>query len=125
MKLTSTQIEWACEKREAGWSTQRIGMRLGVSAGAINYQCLKHGAVSPRQRRHETPAERLTYTGRDGRHFRTFTPDEDEQLLSYAREGKSSRVIGQLMNRGRTSVTMRLMLLELRKELPAEQEGRE
>lgn len=119
MKLTNEQVEWACEKREAGWSTDRIGKSLGVSAGAINYQCLKHGAFSPNQRRTETPAERITYTGKDGRTFRTFTPDEDEQLLALRQAGTKISDIGKLMNRGLTSVRMRLMLLEIREELPA------
>jgi hypothetical protein len=122
MRLTAEQVAWACEKREAGWSTARIGMKLGVSSGAINYQCLKNGAISPRQRRHDTPTERLVYTGRDGRTFRTFTPEEDEQLLGYARDGKKPPEIATLMSRGRTSVVMRLMLLELREDMP-EREG--
>jgi hypothetical protein len=118
-KLTAEQIEWACRKREAGWGTARIGERLGVSAGAINYQCLKNGAVSPHQRRTPTPAEQHRYTGKDGRSFRTFTPAEDEQLLQLARAGMMLHHIARAMGRGNTSIRMRLMLLELREELPA------
>lgn len=118
-KLTSEQVQWACEKRETGWSTTAIGKRLGVSPGAINYQCLKHGAVSPRQRRTDTPQEQTVYTGRDGRTFRTFTPDEDDQLMAFAHEGKKIGEIAALMKRGRTSIRMRIMLLELREDLPA------
>jgi hypothetical protein len=119
MKLTNEQVVWACEKREAGWSTTRIGAALGVSCGAINYQCLKNGAISPRQRRQETPQERIVYTGKDGRTFRTFTPAEDAQLLGYAREGRKPPEVAKLMNRGRTSIIMRLMLLELREDMPS------
>lgn len=117
-KLTPEQVEWACSKRETGWSTNAIGQRLGVSAGAINYQCLKHGAVSPRQRRTETPSERMTYQGRDGRTFRTFTPDDDQQLLELATSGKTISAIGRMIGRGNTSVRMRLMLLAIREDLP-------
>ena len=118
-KLSQEQVEWACQKREAGWSTQRIGMKLGVSSGAINYQCLKHGAFSPNQRRHETPDHRATYLRKDGLTMRTFTPDEDAQLLALARAGKKGTEISRAMGRGRTSIVMRLMLLELREDLPA------
>ncbi|HEV2747517.1 MAG TPA: hypothetical protein VGW34_09500 [Allosphingosinicella sp.] len=118
MKLTLEQIEWAVERREVGWSTSRIGKALGVSSGAINYQCLKHGAVSPRQRWTATPETATVFTGRDGRTFRTFTPAEDEQLMALAREGRKIDEIGHIMQRARTSVRMRIMLLELREDLP-------
>ncbi len=117
MKLSAEQVDWACQKREAGWSTTRIGMKLGVSSGAIAYQCLKHGAVSPNQRRTQTPQQQRVYQGKDGRSFRTFTTQEDEQLLALAREGKRIPEIATLMKRGRTSIRMRIMLLELREDM--------
>lgn len=118
-KLSHEQVEFACAKREAGWSTRRIGMRLGVSSSAINYQCLKHGAVSPRQRRTATPEMQHRYEGKDGRKFRTFTPDEDHRLLVLARQGLTVSQIGRDMARANTSVRMRIMMLELREDLPA------
>ena len=117
-KLTADQIEWACQRREAGRSTAWIGAKLGVSPGAINYQCLKNGAVSPRQRRTVTPTERIEYCGKDGRTFRTFTREEDELLLGFARDGKRIGEIARLMGRGNTSIRMRIMLLEIRPDLP-------
>jgi IS30 family transposase len=116
VKLSKGQIEFACEKREAGWSTSRIAKHLGVSSGAINYQCLKHGAVSPHQRATATPETRTVYKGKDGRTFRTFTPDEDDRIMALATEGKSAREIATIMDRARTSIMMRIMLLELREE---------
>jgi len=118
MKLSPEQIEWACRKREAGWSTEAIGRALNVSAGAINYQCLKNGAFSPRQRRTETPAARREYRGRDGRTFRTFTPEDDEQLLKLRASGMMIHRIAEATGRANTSVRMRLMLLAIREELP-------
>lgn len=118
-KLTKEQVEWACRKRETGWSTRAIGKRLGVSAGAINYQCLKYGAISPRQRRRDTPIERTTFKGKDGRTFRTFVPAEDRQLLDLAESGSKIAEIARIMGRGRTSIAMRLMLLGIREDLPA------
>lgn len=116
MKLSEEQIAFACEKREAGWSTTRIGKSLGVSSGAINYQCLKHGAVSPHQRATPTPETQAIYQGKDGRTFRTFTPDEDDRIMALATDGKSAREIATVMGRARTSIMMRIMLLELREE---------
>lgn len=118
-KLSTTQVDEIVEKRERGWSYERLANRFDVSPGAIHYQCLKNGAVSPRQRRPVTPTERHTHKTRDGRLQRRFTASEDDQMLELEAQGLSLSAIAETMGRARTSVRIRLLTLALREDMPA------
>lgn len=119
-KLTPDQVEQIAELRERGWSYHRLGMKFGVSDGAIHYQCLKAGAVSPRTRGKvaDSHLQPLVHA-KDGRTQRRFSPQEDEQLQRLSLEGRKIGEICEIMGRAPTSVRMRLMTLALHEEMEA------
>lgn len=117
-KLTDAQIEDVIAKRERGWSYRRLAGANGVSAGAIHYQCLKHGAVSPRQRRRPVPTEPSSFVARDGRTQRKFTQAEDARLLELESQGLNHRQIAGALGRAITSVRIRLMTLAIHEDIP-------
>lgn len=115
-KLSSDQVAEAADLRETrGWSYKRIGLKLGVSPGAIHYQCLRQGAVSPRTRAIRRVGPQVIHA-KDGRTQRRFTPDEDKRLLELEAEQMSICAIARTVGRPRTSVRIRLMTLALREE---------
>ncbi len=116
-RLTSDQIDELIELRESGWSYDRIARRLGVTAGAVHYQCLRHGVVSPNQRLTEVPAEQQLHVTRTGLVQRRFTIEEDQRLLALEAEGLPLSEICRRLGRSNTSVRMRLMMLASREEL--------
>lgn len=119
-KLTPGQVDQIAELRERGWSYARIATKFGVSDGAINYQCLKTGAVSPRSRGKNAIAHlQPPVVGRDGRTQRRFSPAEDDQLQQLALGGKKIGEICEITGRAPTSVRMRLMTLALHEEMTA------
>ncbi len=118
-KLSTAQVDEIAEKREKGWSYERLADRFDVSPGAIHYQCLKNGAVSPRQRRPVTPSTRTTHVTRDGKLQRRFTADDDVRILALEAQGLSMRAIAEAMGRAPTSFRVRLLTLALREDMPA------
>lgn len=118
-KLTDAQVEDLCARRERGWSYKALAERFGVSASAVHYQCLKNGAVSPRQRRVATPLEPSSFVAGDGRTQRRFTLADDAELLRLEAEGLRYGEISRRTGRALTSVRIRLMTLALREDLPA------
>ena len=119
-KLSEEQIEQAVAWREQGWSYDWIANRIGgISGSGIFYQCLKHGAISPRQRRHASPTEPIVVQVPGGRVQRRFTAAEDEQLLDLARQGLPRPEIGRRLGRAHSSVAIRLLLLAAREDMPA------
>lgn len=118
-KLTDEQIADLIDRRERGWSYERLAQRYGVSPGAIHYQCLKHGAVSPKQRQRPVPTEPGHRTTRNGRVQRLFTVEDDRQLLELEHQGLTYNAIARHVGRAYTSVRIRLMTLALREDIPA------
>ena len=118
-RLSEEAINDIIERRERGWGYDQLAERHGVSPGAIHYQCLKHGAVSPRQRVRPVPTEAKERIGRDGRVQRCFTVAEDKQLIALESQGLSYSEISRRTGRAYTSVRIRLMSLAMREELPA------
>ncbi len=123
-KLTDEQIAEIVELRERGRSYAQLGSRFSVSSGAILYQCLKHGAVSPRQRRVPTPEHSTIRRLSDGRIQRTFCRADDARLLELERQGLNYGEISRTMGRAPTSVRIRLMMLAMREDLPVIGEAR-
>lgn len=118
-KLTDEQIADMIERRERGWGYERLAQRYNVSPGAIHYQCLKHGAVSPKQRQRPVPTSSGERQLRDGRVQRLFTVEDDRQLLELERQGLTYNAIARQVGRAYTSVRIRLMTLALREDIPA------
>lgn len=116
--LNEEQIEQLVAWREQGWGRCRIAEALGVSRSAVHYQCLKHGAVSPKQRARPVPENAITRCGRDGRSQTTFTRADDERLLQLEAAGLTYSAIADVMGRPRTSIRVRLMMLALREDMP-------
>lgn len=118
-KLTDEKIQRLITLRERGWSHRSIATDLGVSPGAVHYQCLRHGAISPRQTGRRDDAIARTLHGRDGRTFRPFTADDDRRISDLSRGGMSMNAIARAIGRPRTSVRVRLMTLAMHEELRA------
>lgn len=115
-KLSEQQIVEIAEKRELGWSYNRIARHFGISTGAVHYQCLRQGAVSPHgapPRLQHTP---ITIRGPSGRVQRRFTVKEDEKLLALSLENRTMSDIARQMGRPKTSVRIRLMTLALHQD---------
>lgn len=115
-KLNPEQIEQIVERRERGQSYDRLAKDFGVSPGAVYYQCLKHGALSPRQRFLPVPTEQRTTHCKNGVTQRTFTPEEDRRMLELEMEGLSYLEISRRVGRAYTSVRMRIMRLAMAEE---------
>jgi hypothetical protein len=118
-KLSHDQVQQIAELRERGWSYGRLSAKFGVSAGAIHYQCLKQGAVSPKTRGKMDVSRQPLIHAKDGRTQRRFTPQEDERLQELDMAGHGINRIAEMMGRARTSVRIRLMTLALHEEMPA------
>lgn len=118
-KLTAEQVEQLVAWREEGRSYGWIASRLGITNGGVHYQCLKHGAISPRQRGRSTVGGPAVFTASDGRVQRRFTPEEDRQLIALELEGLGYAEIATRLGRPRTSVRIRLMTLAQHEEIAA------
>ena len=116
-KLDAEKIRRMIVLRERGWGYRAIAADLGVSEGAIHYQCLKHGAISPRQTGARDAAAARTYVGRDGRTFRPFTADEDRRMTELSIAGQNNDQIARQLGRPRTSVRIRLLTLAMHEEI--------
>lgn len=118
-KLSDDQITDIIERRERGWGFGQLAERHGVSAGAIHYWCLKHGAVSPHQRALPVPTAPAVRVGQNGKVQRVFTAADDARLLELEAQGLSYAKIARAMGRAYTSIRMRLMHLALLADIPA------
>ncbi len=121
-KLNRSQVDELATLRERGWSYKSIAAKFNVSPGTVYYHCLREGAISPRQRCRPVPTEPHSFIAGDGRRQSRFTQADDARLLQLEGEGFSLSKIAREMQRPRTSVRMRLMLLALREELPSAEE---
>ncbi|EJL30093.1 hypothetical protein [Novosphingobium sp. AP12] len=116
-KLSPQQIEQIVGRREElGHSYDQLAKAFGVSSGAVYYQCLKHGARGPRQRFLPVPSQQRTTHCKNGVTQRTFTEEEDRQMLALEMEGLSYLEISRRVGRAYTSVRMRIMRLAMAEE---------
>ena len=109
--LAKEQKEFAAEKRESGWSINRIALRLGVSPGAIAWHCLQMGADPPNARPIDKTIKGPRVCMRTGKPVCRFTEIEDRQLIALSLAGKSDVEIGRAIGRKPNSVRGRLMTL--------------
>lgn len=116
-KLGAEQIEEMIAMREAGRSYKVIAGQLGVSKGAIHYQCLKHNAISPRQRDFARGAEQRQRYSAPASGNRYFTAEEDARLLALRKSGMTIPAIGRALGRANTSVRIRLLTLAQHDEI--------
>ncbi|GAM00740.1 hypothetical protein [Sphingomonas parapaucimobilis] len=117
--LDDAAIQRALEMRAAGRSCKTIAKTLGVSIGAVNYQCLRHGVISPHQRRTAVPIQPAAIVGPSGRVQRAFTQADDEQLMALEAAGTGYRAMARQLGRAYSSIRMRLLAIAIREELPA------
>lgn len=124
--LNDTQIEEMCALREMGWGIRRIAdyfTKNGtpISAGAVNWQCLRMGADTlPKfQGQHTQPS---TPYARGGHVVRPFTPEDDALLRVLDMQGFPLPIICQRLNRKNNSVRGRLLTLA---RIDARKEARE
>ena len=91
-------------REDHGRTTSYIAWKLGLHESAVHYWLLKNG-VDP-----------WNQNGHGQRRHNAFTADEDRNLLELRRAGVSLKRIALELGRPRTSVLMRIMLLEVRAE---------
>jgi DNA-directed RNA polymerase specialized sigma24 family protein len=118
-KITEEQSQEIGELRERGWSYRRIGLKFGVSDGAVHYHCLKQGAYTPRTPGPQDVSGQPEIHASDGRTQRRFTAEEDAELQRLSLEGKKIREICEITGRAPTSVRIRLMTLAMHEEMEA------
>ncbi|MBB4859662.1 transcriptional regulator [Novosphingobium chloroacetimidivorans] len=115
--LTDEQVATACEMREAGKTLQQIANHFAtrgvkVTVGSIEWVCLTHGADLPEDRRRPHYALRPGMViSRGGHVMRTFTADEDQQLLTMEQRGDGIADIARSLGRKSNSVRGRLATL--------------
>lgn len=122
--LTDAQIDEMAELREQGRTYQQIANHFGtrgitISAGSIQWQCMRVGADLPPERRRPSCRRHEPSFRRNGHVLRPFTADEDERLLEFERAGLPISEIGRRIGRKQNSVRARLMVLA-RREARAE-----
>jgi DNA-binding transcriptional ArsR family regulator len=102
-------------REDRGWGLERLARRFLVSRGTIEYHLLRAGVVPPQGAR--IPTKPLRPYVRAGKIVRPFDPVEDAKLLDLSRRGATPRLIGDVLGRGRQTITARLMALARREAL--------
>lgn len=104
-KLGPDQVEELVRLREERrWPVRRIARKFGVSQAAVNWRLLRAG-VDP------WDSTKATKSGQVG----GFSPADDAQMLELAK-AMSPHKVAEVMGRPRTSVSIRIMTLEIRAE---------
>jgi transcriptional regulator len=113
-RLTQQQIDLIVELREKGWGYERIAKKIGRSASAISWHCLKHAADPPKPQRLYPDMAKTPIVKRGEHVVRRYTPEEDQRLLTLERQGLNHTKIGRALGRTPSSITGRLMTLARR-----------
>lgn len=111
--LTDDQLDRMAEMRERGLGYARIAEILNVSQDAVEWQCLRLGALPPPERRY-SPNRRSPVYQRGNVTVRAYTPFEDARLLALAPVVTSRAEIARRLGRSRNSVVGRLLTLARR-----------
>jgi IS30 family transposase len=96
--------------RAKGKSYGQIGMRIGMSPGAISWYCLRYAIESPKGRT-KSAIKPGTISTRGNHVVRRFTPEEDRQIVEMRLAGASIKVIADTVGRATSSIFGRLMTL--------------
>jgi DNA-binding CsgD family transcriptional regulator len=116
--LTAAEKEYAAERREHGWSHDRIAKVLCCSPGAVAWHCLAMGADPPNAKPiNKTIKGPLRYM-RSGKPVRRFTAIDDQELLALSLAGKTHSQIAKVMGRQPKSIRGRLMMLARQEARP-------
>lgn len=111
--MTAEQLNVLVEMASRGKSDAQIGLRLGMSPGAISYYRLKEAIERPQDaKRPPRPLYAQSAPYRRGKHLvRPFTPEDDRALLEW--EGQGLRIVEMARRLGRrhNAVKGRLMSL--------------
>jgi len=109
--LSAEEKAFAIEKRELGWSCERIARSLGCSAGSVSWHCLQVGADPPNAKPIDTSIRGPMAVVRNGKLVRRYSPEEDRKLVALSLSGKTHTEIGRELGRRPNSVRGRLMTL--------------
>lgn len=114
--LTDAQIDEMARLRERGWGCKRIAEHflardgVRVSAGAINWQCMKAGADVPVRLRGTFHTNLQAY--RRGSHMvRPYSAEEDALLLQLDNQALPLSQIARRLGRKTNSVKGRMLTL--------------
>ena len=103
---------------QRGWGVNRISKHFGasgtkISAGAINWQCLVHGADTTRRLRGKHTQASSTF--QRGNHVvRPYSREDDALLLALEKQGLTYCAIARRMGRKPNSIRGRLLTLARR-----------
>jgi len=107
-------------REERGWSVKRIAAELGISPGAVSWQCLRHGIEHPGTRLRASTLKAGTVYQRCGYQVRPYTPEEDAVLSEMALARASNSEIARRLGRKPNSIAGRLMTLARREAIAEE-----
>lgn len=122
--LSDAQIDEMCGLREKGWGVERIAEYFtangtAISAAAINWQCMVHGADAPKRLRGKHAQAAAPYQ-RGAHVVRPYSPEDDALLRVLDMQGFKVSVIARRMGRKQNSICGRLLTLA-RKDARAEE----
>ncbi|WP_299671742.1 hypothetical protein [uncultured Roseobacter sp.] len=116
-KITQKQIDQIAKFRERGWSVARIAEHMGISRGAVDWNCLKFGIESPKTEALVAGEYNGPMVCKRGNHVvRRFTKEEDVILMDMVEKGARLVDIGQRLGRPGNSIGGHLMTLARRDE---------
>jgi hypothetical protein len=124
-KYPDKLIDEAARLRETGMSAKAIGKRLGMSASAVSFHCLRLGADSPNTVGNIPDPKGPMVVARGNHQVRRFTPEEDRLLIDMDVAGAKVCDMAKKLDRKPNSVRCRMMTLarrETRAELAALEE---
>lgn len=97
-------------REERGLTYGQISKVMGLSVGALSWQCLRHGIEHPSKvNRLRTPAASTEVRG--GHVVRRYSAEDDAQIQQWVMEGLSNSEIGRRLGRAPNSIANRLMTL--------------
>jgi transcriptional regulator len=115
-RFTQEQLDDMATMRERGWSYNRIGSKLGMSANAVSWHCLRLCAEPPRPSKLGPIPTAPSVVARGNHLVRRFTQSDDAKLLQLEAEGLSISEIARRIGRRWNSTRGRLMTLARREE---------
>ncbi len=115
-KYTQDQFDEMAALRKQGLSHRAIGVRLGMSASAVSWHCLRLGADSPNTKTNLPANGGPMSCTRNGVFVRRFTKEEDRKLLGMEATGASVAQMAKQLGRRWNSTRGRLMTLARHQE---------
>jgi hypothetical protein len=115
-RLTDRDFELIVEMRSSGASYERIGRRIGCSAKAVSWHCLRLAVEPPKPAKLWNGIKGPATLKRNGHVVRRFTPEEDALIVALDLQGFPISVIARRCGRRWNSIKGRFMTLARREE---------